>query len=192
MQGEGLAEAIWAHAPDAMLLVDAAGRIVRINPAGIELFGYQEEELVGQPVEILVPSQHRASHVDKRAREAVPRRMMGAPSSRLRAVDTHGHEFAVEIALGTWSQDGEDMTVAIVRDVRAREQLEDELRYLGSHDGLTGLYNRAFLDQELARLGRSRRFPVALIVIDLDGLKGVNDHEGHAAGDELLVRAARY
>jgi diguanylate cyclase (GGDEF)-like protein/PAS domain S-box-containing protein len=191
MKGEGLADAIWMHAPDAMLVVEATGRIVRINPAGVELFGYQEDELVGQPIEILVPTRHRADHVDKRAHRAEPRRIMGGPSSRQRAVNKRGEEIPVEIALGTWSVDDHDWTIAIVRDVRAREKLEEELRYSSAHDGLTGLYNRAFLDQELARLARSRRFPVAFIVIDLDGLKAVNDHEGHAAGDELIGRTAR-
>jgi diguanylate cyclase (GGDEF)-like protein len=55
---------------------------------------------------------------------------------------------------------------------------------------LTGLYNRAYFAEELARLGRGRRFPVSLIMADMDGLKQVNDSLGHAEGDKLIRRAA--
>jgi diguanylate cyclase (GGDEF)-like protein/PAS domain S-box-containing protein len=69
-------------------------------------------------------------------------------------------------------------------------QYAEQLRYLSMHDALTGLFNRAFFDEELSRLERGRRFPVTIFMIDLDGLKGVNDHLGHTSGDDLLRRAA--
>ena len=191
MRGEALAEAIWQHAPDAMLVTDASGVIVKLNPAAVALFGYQEDELVGQPVEHLVPTRQRDGHVVKRQGNGGAPRMMGGPSASLRALHKNGEEIAVEIALGMLEVDEQRWAIAIVRDVRPREKLEQELRYRSTHDSLTGLYNRAFLDQELGRLARSRRFPVAVIVIDLDGLKAVNDDAGHAAGDEIIIRTAR-
>lgn len=75
-------------------------------------------------------------------------------------------------------------------DVSARKKAEDYLKYLGTHDVLTGLYNRAYFEEELARLERGRRYPVSIAVIDVDGLKQVNDSLGHAAGDDVLRRAA--
>ena len=77
-----------------------------------------------------------------------------------------------------------------IEDITARKKAEDYLKYLGTHDVLTGLYNRAYFEEELARLGRGRQFPVSLIVADLDGLKTVNDSRGHPEGDRLLRRAA--
>jgi diguanylate cyclase (GGDEF)-like protein len=77
-----------------------------------------------------------------------------------------------------------------ITDITARKKAEDYLKYLGTHDVLTGLYNRAYFEEELARLGRGRQFPVSLIVADVDGLKGVNDNRGHAEGDKLIRRAA--
>ncbi|MEP7357181.1 MAG: sensor domain-containing diguanylate cyclase [Anaerolineales bacterium] len=77
-----------------------------------------------------------------------------------------------------------------IEDITARKHAEDYLKYLGTHDVLTGLYNRAYFAEELARLGRGRRFPVSLIMADLNGLKPVNDSLGHAEGDKLLRRAA--
>jgi diguanylate cyclase (GGDEF)-like protein len=77
-----------------------------------------------------------------------------------------------------------------LEDVTARKKAEDYLKYLGTHDVLTSLYNRAYFEEELARLGRGRQFPVSVIVADLDGLKRVNDSRGHAEGDKLIRRAS--
>ncbi len=77
-----------------------------------------------------------------------------------------------------------------ISDITARKKAERYLTYLGTHDVLTGLYNRAFFEEERDRLDAGRRFPVSVIIGDLDRLKEVNDTYGHAAGDELLRRAA--
>jgi diguanylate cyclase (GGDEF)-like protein len=74
-------------------------------------------------------------------------------------------------------------------DITARKKAEAYLEYLGKHDVLTKLYNRSFYVDELNRLERKGPFPVTVIAIDLNGLKAVNDHLGHAAGDALLRRA---
>lgn len=65
------------------------------------------------------------------------------------------------------------------------------MRYYSTHNALTGLYNRAFFEEELQRLEKGRSFPVGLILCDLDSLKVVNDALGHERGDELLRRAAK-
>ena len=75
-------------------------------------------------------------------------------------------------------------------DITARKKAEDYLKYLGTHDVLTGVYNRAYFEEELKRLGRSRRYPISLVLADLNGLKQVNDQRGHAEGDKLIRRAA--
>jgi diguanylate cyclase (GGDEF)-like protein/PAS domain S-box-containing protein len=71
-----------------------------------------------------------------------------------------------------------------------RKRGEERLKYLSIHDPLTGLYNRAYFEEELARLERGRKFPVSVLVADLDGLKKINDQYGHAAGDQALCQAA--
>ena len=73
-------------------------------------------------------------------------------------------------------------------DITARKKAEAYLEYLGKHDVLTKLYNRAFYAEEVNRLERSALRPVSAIIIDLNGLKDMNDRLGHAAGDQLLQR----
>jgi diguanylate cyclase (GGDEF)-like protein len=83
-----------------------------------------------------------------------------------------------------------NLIVRRLEDALARARtLEAELRHQSTHDALTGIYNRAFFEEELARLERGREFPVSIIVADVDDLKAVNDTQGHAVGDELLRRA---
>ncbi|PKM77826.1 MAG: GGDEF domain-containing protein [Firmicutes bacterium HGW-Firmicutes-15] len=81
-------------------------------------------------------------------------------------------------------------TVIILTDLTYRKQIEDKLRFISFHDDFTGLYNRAFFQEELIRLDSGRFDPVAIIVCDVDGLKVVNDTLGHQAGDILLKTTA--
>lgn len=76
------------------------------------------------------------------------------------------------------------------QEIAQRKRLEEQLRDQGNHDALTGIYNRVFFEEELARLEQSREFPVSVVVADVDKLKVVNDTKGHAAGDEILRRTA--
>lgn len=80
--------------------------------------------------------------------------------------------------------------ICISKEITERKKMEMELRYLSTHDILTGLYNRNFFETELRRFQDSRFYPVSMIVIDLDHLKQINDLFGHATGDEMIIRAA--
>jgi diguanylate cyclase (GGDEF)-like protein len=76
-------------------------------------------------------------------------------------------------------------------EIIERTEAETRLKFLSSHDAMTGLYNRFFFEAELERLQNSRLYPISVVMSDLDGLKRVNDYNGHAAGDELLKRTAK-
>ena len=78
----------------------------------------------------------------------------------------------------------------IAKDVTERKHYEEKLKYLSLHDQLTGLYNRAFFEEEMKRLTESREYPITVISADLDELKLINDTMGHARGDELLQACA--
>lgn len=81
------------------------------------------------------------------------------------------------------------MVLVSLTDITARKKAEAYLEYLGNHDVLTGLRNRTFFADEINRLERKDVGPVSVIMLDLNGLKAVNDELGHAAGDSLLRRA---
>jgi len=87
-------------------------------------------------------------------------------------------------------EDTWERSLISIIDITARKKAEAYLKYLGTHDVLTGLYNRAYFEEELRRLENSRQFPISVLVADLNGLKPTNDTLGHEAGDGLLRRAA--
>ena len=85
----------------------------------------------------------------------------------------------------------ENETLVMVRDVTERKRAEKRLEYISSHDALSGLFNRAHFESEFGRMENAGGFfPVSVVMVDVDGMKAVNDTKGHDAGDALLQRAA--
>jgi PAS domain S-box-containing protein len=118
--------ALFESAPDGILVVDAQGVVRDANAEAERLFGYSRQELEGQPIEILVPEDVRDRHVghrDRYQRDPV-RRPMGI-GMELTAQRRDGSTFPAEISLSRMSGDGEEYTVATVRDVSARKRLRD-------------------------------------------------------------------
>jgi len=175
--------------PDAVIVTGPDGEIVFVNRAAQSMTGYRRKELLGRKVEILVAARRRGIHV--RHRRAFYRRgvarMMGGPGHgtdlSLRRKD--GSLVAVEVTLGPAGED----TVSVIRDVTERRRMEDELEHQALHDPLTSLPNRTlFFDRLHQAINSARRqgTQVAVVMLDLDGFKSVNDAYGHAAGDEVL------
>jgi diguanylate cyclase (GGDEF)-like protein/PAS domain S-box-containing protein len=121
--------AFFDAAPDAVVAVDADGRIVDANAQVTALFGYERDELLGQPVEILLPARYRDGHATHRSRYAArpTRRPMGAGLD-LWGRHREGIEFPVDVSLSPATGDGAQLTLAAIRDVTARRRNEQELR----------------------------------------------------------------
>jgi diguanylate cyclase (GGDEF)-like protein/PAS domain S-box-containing protein len=81
-------------------------------------------------------------------------------------------------------------TFGISRDITDKRKAEEKVKYLSFHDGLTGLYNRAYFNEELNRLDTERQLPLTIVMGDLNGLKVINDAYGHSRGDVLLRKIA--
>lgn len=103
-----------------------------------------------------------------------------------------GEPINIALSLRVMPEHEEDFSwiLVAIQDVTARKKAEEYLHYLGTHDVLTGLYNRTFFQDALQQLEKERHEPISLIVADLDYLKATNDSFGHQAGDNLIRRAA--
>lgn len=152
-------EALLNAAPDAILLVDAAGRIVLVNGRTEELFGYSRDELVGRAVEALVPRRFRGRHVRHRADYAAqPRARPMGPDLELTGVRRDGSEVPVEISLSPLRQEDETLVITIVRDVSERRAAELRVRTLieSAPDSIlytTGYGELTLADQDASKLG---------------------------------------
>ena len=185
-------EKVFTSLPDAIVVVDSEGRILEANPQTESLFGYACSELLGSRVEILIPERfrlaHAAHHGDYWNHPHI--RPMGS-GHELYGRRKDGSEFPVDIMLSPLETDRGPLVVGVIRDITERKRLEGELRQLVSSDPLTGLGNYRRLeeafDQEtkwFQRTGRS----CALLLLDVDGLKAINDTCGHLAGSRALCR----
>lgn len=94
----------------------------------------------------------------------------------------------VECNCRSFKSDGEEFGICTARDITIRKKAEEKINFLTYHDFLTKLYNRAFFEQELYRLNTKRQLPLSIIMIDMNGMKVVNDAFGHLAGDNLLIQ----
>jgi diguanylate cyclase (GGDEF)-like protein/PAS domain S-box-containing protein len=182
--------AILDTADAVVVVLNSKGRIVRVNRACLETTGYQIEELRGRFIWKVGLFPGDADQVlrafEAEALDQIPRQFDGNLVTR----DKRWIRMAWSNAILQDSDLLANYVISTGIDITARFQAEDELRYLSTHDALTGLYNRAYFEAELDRLMRSRFFPVSIIMVDVDGLKQVNDTLGHAAGDELLLHVA--
>jgi diguanylate cyclase (GGDEF)-like protein/PAS domain S-box-containing protein len=177
--------------PDAVVVTAPDGEIVYANRAAQTMTGYARRELVGRKVEVLVPARLRGIHVRHRRNFYAHgvARLMGETNRDFTLRRKDGSEVAVEISLGPAGED----TVAVIRDVTERKRMEAALEHRALHDPMTNLANRSlFFDRLHQAIHSARRqgTQLAVVVLDLDGFKAVNDAYGHAVGDEVLTIVA--
>ena len=180
-RSEERARSVLDTAVDAIVTFDRGGVVTSLNRAAEMMFGRPARETLGSHLSLLLPAAGagNASAQPTRAGEAVGLRHDGST-------------FPAEVSVSD-AGPGSGLFTAIVRDVTERRRLEDQLAHLSLHDPLTGLANRSLLRERLEHaVARSARHPgwLAVLFLDLDRFKCVNDTLGHAAGDELLVLTA--
>ena len=188
---------ILEDAPEPIMIVNRNGLILFVNRQFESFFGYTQEELIGHPIEILLPESLREKHVKMRE-HYIFHPTMRPMGSGLKLVGRHkdGHELPIDISLSPMEMETDTdglIVVAAIHDINKYRHREDELMRLAVIDQLTGLMNkRNFLDKGkyLINLAKRSNFEVAVCFIDLDNFKHINDTYGHATGDLLLQAIA--
>jgi len=155
------------------------------------MFGYYEEEVLGKPIEMLIPDRYHANHpklVDNFSRSPITSRQM-EERNRVYALHKDRTEFPVEIAISKINVGGMTEYTAIVRDIGDKIRLIDNLANQASTDHLTGLLNRReFEEKGKTMFAEARRsnLPLSILMLDIDKFKTINDTYGHDIGDEVL------
>jgi diguanylate cyclase (GGDEF)-like protein/PAS domain S-box-containing protein len=181
---------------DGVYGVDREGRVTFINPAACRILGYHgAEELVGEAAARLFHGNPQFTAAD----QACPLQEAYTTGSELSAWETvfrhrDGQTVPVECTVYPLRIEGQqEGSVVAFRDVSERRALQQELVWQAHHDPLTQLHNRRYFEQQLEEeVQRCRRGSVsALLYLDLDRFKYINDTAGHAAGDQLLIEIAQ-
>ncbi len=186
---------IGAAAQDAIIMMDNKGRIAFWNEAAQRIFGYTEHEARGKKLhELIVPEPYRIDF-EKRLDVAggAARGSVIGKTLELAGLRKDGTEIVTEHSISGVSIDRKWHTICIVRDITERKQFEERIRHLANYDNLTGLPNRTLFYDRLSQsinLAQRNRHEIALLYLDLDRFKSVNDTRGHDAGDAVLKGAA--
>ena len=182
---------------DCIIVIDHRGRIAEFNPAAERTFGHSRADAIGRDfAELLVPVHLREFHRLAFARH----RRVGDPGLVGRRFETHGlrsdgTEFPVELSLTRVPTAAPAMFTAFVRDITEQKEKAKQLAYRATHDGLTNLLNNAAFIERLTLAARQAnvggRRDVAVLFVDLNKFKQINDRYGHTVGDRLLIAIAR-
>ncbi|HLJ68827.1 MAG TPA: EAL domain-containing protein, partial [Chloroflexota bacterium] len=181
-------------AHDAVITIDETSRILSANPAAERVFGYSLDELIGRSLTMLMPDGMREAHrAGMRRYLTGGRRHLHWESLELPAIHQSGREILIEISLGEFSEGARRTFTGFIRDITERKQAQTALAYQAMHDSLTDLPNRTLLQDRLHQavlVAHRHATPVALLLLDLDRFKEVNDTFGHDSGDALLTQVA--
>jgi diguanylate cyclase (GGDEF)-like protein/PAS domain S-box-containing protein len=177
------------EAPVGIALAGLDGRFLKVNQALCEITGYARDELEATTFAAMI-------HPDDRPGDETEFvRLLTGDARRYRAerryVNAAGDAVPVDVSVAlVLGPDGQPLhLLAQVSDITERKRVETQLKYLADHDALTGLFNRRRFEQDLDRV-ISQALPGAVLAIDLDHFKFVNDTLGHSVGDELIIRVA--
>jgi len=174
---------IFENSRDGIYQSTMDGKYLDVNNAMVEMLGYDSrQELMSMDIgKDIYYSRNDRPKPDEREKSFV---------TRLKKKD--GTPIWVEINANVVRDDGKESHYeGVVRDIDERVRAQQQIKYLSCHDYLTDLFNRYFFEQELKRLDSARLYPICVIILDINGLKLVNDTFGRKKGDEILKKTAK-
>lgn len=187
-------QAIIHNAMDGIMTINEAGIILGFNPAAEQIFGYPHQFVLGKNVNILTPTQGEHGPDINQFLQTAQGRIQNVRGRELIAVRKNGEQFPMEVSISEVMLSGQRYFVSIVRDITERKLAEQKIAHLAHYDFLTDLPNRAlfleFLDHSVS-LSKRNKHKAAVLFLDLDGFKQINDTLGHDAGDLLLQGVAK-
>ncbi len=182
-------ETLVSNAQEGIYIRNLDGTITYVNDRFAEIHGFEKHELIGMKSwELLHPDSRVAfesegDHNEEHVTHFLP--------TEVKIVRKDGGVRQLQVTNSiTSGRKGEKEVFGIVHDITEQKLSEEHIRQLSFHDYLTGLYNRAFMEEELRRLSKCRQLPLGALMADVNGLKLVNDAFGHKEGDKLLRRFA--
>jgi diguanylate cyclase (GGDEF)-like protein/PAS domain S-box-containing protein len=185
------------YASDGIITIDAEQNIVQFNPAAEKLFGFAAQEVLGQPLTLLLSekvSNVHQGYVDDFSRDQSVQSRMMDQRPEVQGRRKNGKLFPAEVSISKYVLDSSMFFTAFVRDITKQREAEEEIRHLAMFDSLTGLQNRHHFEARVQEsMNYQKRFADQsfwLMFVDLDLFKLVNDTYGHAVGDVLLKEVA--
>ena len=181
-------QTLFEESGDAIYINTREGRFIDVNRSMLELFGYTREEMIGMNALRIYVNPDDRSKFQQEIEQRGSVRNYEVKFRKKNGIEMY-------CLLTSTLRTAVDGTIlgyqGIIRDITENKKVDDQLRYLGLHDPLTDLYNRAYFEEEMHRLESGRYNLVGIIMCDVDGLKFVNDALGHYAGDRLLLATSK-
>jgi len=181
-------EQLFNNSPEAIALLDNKNQVMKANKKFESLFGFKHSEMINQDIDNFILPKESLKKGKKYTKKVINGEEIKVEAIRKnkdgKRMDVFVQAFPIKLA------DGQIGIYALYNDITERKKKEKKIEYLSFHDEMTGLYNRRYFENELSRLESSRKYPITIVVGDLNGLKYINDNYGHKKGDEYIINTA--
>ena len=187
IQSEKKFKSFVENAADIIFTLNKKGEVEYISPNCEKIMGFAPEKLTGRNLHKLLESETRLALLSdiQAAFEGI---INTNYEYKIKHKNNNLEWYSIKFSVIDDAVTGKPLLICNARNINERKENEKKLEYLSMHDQLTGIYNRLYFYEQLQRLDQQNSYPLSVMTFDLDGLKHINDNNGHTAGDEILIR----